>query len=140
MDERTHPASLCGQKGESGGFLEQTKHYTGRGVHGSTHYAILWRKFSWISSAIDWMANTGNAQCSMYISHCSKPGAWGVDLFTHRPHKVSPRYCKPPWRPIPGVLKYLEQAEGYEVMLVVPIHPYRPCWHQFEAMPNMQFQ
>ena len=93
--------------------------------------AIVCRKFSLITSAKDWMANAEKAQCPRYIFDCPQPGAWGVDLFTHRPHKVSPGHCNPPWRLIPRVIKYLEQAKRYNVIPVVPMHPHRPWWHRF---------
>ena len=88
--------------------------------------AIQWGRFSLIGTAKDWMAIGANAQCPRYISDCPQPGARGVDLFIHRPHKICPQYCNPPWRLIPRVLRFLEQAERYEVMLVVPMHPHRP--------------
>ena len=101
--------------------------------------AILRKKFLWMNTARDRMANAKNAQCPKYISDCPQPGAWGVDLLTHRPQKVSPGDCNPPLRLIPRILKYVEQAEKYEVILVVPIHPDRPWWHQFQALTNVQF-
>ena len=87
--------------------------------------ATLTRKFSLISSGIDWMANAENAQCPRCISDCPHPGALGVHLFTHCPHKVSLGNCNPPWRLIPRVLKYLEQAENYGLIPVVLMPPHR---------------
>ena len=62
---------------------------------------------------------------------CSLPstGCMGADLFTHRPHKISPPYCKPPWRLIPRVLNHVEQVERYKVILLAAMHLHRPWWH-----------
>ena len=39
----------------------------------------------------------------------------------------------------PHVLRFLDQADRYEVILVVPMHPQRPSWQHFQAMVKLQF-
>ena len=63
--------------------------------------AIPWGRLLRISTAIDWMVIGANAQCPRDISDCAQPGAWGVDLFIHRPHKICRQYRNPPWQAIP---------------------------------------
>ena len=49
------------------------------------------------------------------------------------------RYCNPPWGTIPRVFKILEQGKKYQVMLVVPMHPHRPRWHQLRKIGSLQY-
>ena len=96
--------------------------------------ATIWRTFSWIDTAIDWMASAVNKQCQRFISEYPQPGASGVDSFVQRAHKISPGFCNPQWHMIPKVLAYLEEATKYEVLLVVPFHPLKPWWHKFQSL------
>ena len=96
--------------------------------------ATIWKTFSWIDTATDWMASAVNKQCQKFISEYPQPGASGVDIFVQRAHRISPGFCNPPWHMIPKVLAYLEEATKYEVLLVVPYHPLKPWWHKFQSL------
>ena len=96
--------------------------------------ATMWKTFSWIDTATDWMASAVNKQCPNFFSEYPQPGASGVDIFVQRAHKISPGFRNPPWHMIPKVLAYLEEATKYEVLLVVPYHPLKPWWHKFQSL------
>ena len=96
--------------------------------------ATIWKTFSWIDTAIDWMASAVNTQCQKFVSEYPQPGASGVDIFVQRAHKISPGFCNPRWHMIPKVLGYLEEGTKYEVLLVVPYHPLKPWWHKFQSL------
>ena len=46
--------------------------------------ATIWKTFSWIDTAIDWMASAVNKQCQKFISEYPQPGASGVDVLFNK--------------------------------------------------------
>ena len=98
---------------------------------------IIWKKFWWMRSGTDSMASAVNRQCPKFISEYPQPGAFGVDIFMQRTHKVSPGFCNPPWHLIPKMLTFLEEGTHYEVLLVVPYHQLKPWGHKFQSMTQM---